>query len=143
MHHVAIMKPELRFLEKILSGQKVIESRWLSQRRAPWHKVQVGDTIFFKNSSQPVSVKALVKKVIYFEDLTPLRVREVLAEHSKSIGIEDRDSFYIQTRYKRYCVLIWLKHIEPISPFYIQKVGFGAMTAWLSVEDIAVLKRRH
>lgn len=71
MDHVAIMKPSWGLLPKILSGQKVIESRWYSTRHLPWGKINPGDTTYFKNSGGPVTIKARVDKVLSFENLTP------------------------------------------------------------------------
>ena len=46
MHHLAILDKKRKLLSKILSGEKNIESRWYTQKRAPWDKIKVGDTIF-------------------------------------------------------------------------------------------------
>lgn len=48
MHHVAIMRPSLQLLEKIVSKKKIIESRWYSKKTLPWNKIHVGDTVFLK-----------------------------------------------------------------------------------------------
>lgn len=143
MQHVAIMKPKLQFLEKIMTGQKTIESRWLRQRRTPWQQIYPGDTIFFKNSGQPISARATVNKVTYIESLTPSRIQKLLQAYGKAIGIEDIESFYNLNHDKRYCVLVWLEEVHAIRPFAINKQGFGAMSAWISVEDIAVLRIKH
>ncbi|HEX6461737.1 MAG TPA: hypothetical protein VFZ58_00495 [Candidatus Saccharimonadales bacterium] len=140
MHHVAIMKPKLHLLEKIVSGQKTIESRWLHQRRAPWHQVRVGDTIYFKNSGQPVSASASVSKVLYVADLTPNQVRQLVLTYGEAIGLENIEDFYMQHQHKRYAVFIWLDQVRQLSPFTITKQGFGAQSAWLTTPNIASLR---
>jgi len=43
-------------------GEKQIESRWYVNKINPWNKVKVGDTVYFKNSGDPVTAKVRVKK---------------------------------------------------------------------------------
>ena len=71
MEHVAIMKKSWGLIGKIISGEKKIESRWYKSRRSPWGKIKQGDEVYFKDSGEPVSIKAKVAKVISFADLTP------------------------------------------------------------------------
>jgi len=66
MDHIAIMKKSWGLLPKILSGEKTCESRWYKFKRDPWDKVKEGDTLWFKDSGEPVSVKARVRKVSQF-----------------------------------------------------------------------------
>ena len=62
MDHVAIMKKEWRLIPKILSGVKTVESRWYKNKVCPWNKVFAGDTLYFKNSGEKVSVRAHITK---------------------------------------------------------------------------------
>ncbi|MDO8559127.1 MAG: hypothetical protein Q7R84_02240 [bacterium] len=41
MEHLAIMKKSWGLTEKILSGQKKIESRWYLSKRSPWDTIEV------------------------------------------------------------------------------------------------------
>ena len=41
---------------------------------------------------------------------------------------------------KRYCILVFLKDVEKITPFEIDKTGYGNACAWISVEDIDTLR---
>jgi len=69
MHHLAIMKKSMKLLPKIISGEKTIESRWYTTRRAPWNRITANDTVYFKNTGEPVIVSARVAKVIFHENL--------------------------------------------------------------------------
>ncbi len=40
------------------------------------------------------------------------------------------------TRGKNYCVLMWLKNPKKVSPFRINKSGFGSAVAWLTVKSM-------
>lgn len=142
MDHVAIMKKSWGLLPRILSGEKKIESRWYKVKAAPWGKIGAGETIYFKNSGEPVTVKAKVDKVKVYADLTPGKVRQILKDYARDDGIEAEDIkvFYERFKSKKYCLLIFLKDPQKIKPFQINKKGFGAMAAWISVERVEKIK---
>ncbi|MFC1723116.1 hypothetical protein ACFL0V_03175 [Nanoarchaeota archaeon] len=141
MDHLAILKKSWRLGEKILSGEKTIESRWYKQRRAPWNKIKKGDTVYFKNSGEPVIIKASVSKVLQLE-LNPSRVKSTLNQHYKDLGISKQNipKFTDRFRDKKYCILIFLKNPKKIKPFNIDKKGYGMMAAWISLPDIKQIK---
>ena len=143
MDHIAIMKKSWGLIGKIISGEKKIESRWYKSKHSPWGKIEKGDTVYFKDSGEPVSIKAEVKKVISFSDLTPQKVSQILNKYGKDIGIEKSKilEFVELFKNKKYCLLIFLKNPQKIKPFEINKAGFGAMSAWLTTEDIAERKK--
>lgn len=142
MDHLAIMRKSWGLLPKILSGKKVIESRWYKNKYSPWDKINKGDVVYFKNSGEPVSVKAIVFDVLAFSDLTPKKVSEILNEYGQKDGIarSDIDKYYEMFRDKKYCLLIFLKQSEKITPFEINKHGYGAMAAWITVNNIADIR---
>src|SRR5574341_1254246 len=143
MYHVAIMKKEWKLTHKILSGEKKLESRWYKNKAAPWDKIKPGEAIFFKDSGEPVTIKAEVEKVLQFSELTPAAVREILGKYggAEGINVGDTDKFYELFKDKRYCMLIFLKNAQKIEPFEINKTGFGNMAAWLCVEDINSIRQ--
>lgn len=142
MDHVAIMKKEWGLTQKILSGQKKIESRWYKIRYSPWGKIKEGDAVYFKDSGEPVSIKAKVEKVISFSDLTPKKIKQILNEYGNNDGIEkDKiQTFFELFKNKKYCMLIFLKSPQKIKPFQISKKRFGAMASWIAIEDILKIK---
>ena len=142
MDHVAIMKKSWGLTQKILSGQKRIESRWYKSKCSPWGKIGKGDNVYFKDSGEPVSIKAEVEKVISFSDLTPKKVRQILNEFGNDDGIEKVKikEFFELFKNKNYCLLIFLKNPEKIKPFEINKAGFGMMSAWLTTGNIDRIK---
>ncbi|MCG2809526.1 MAG: hypothetical protein L6275_04285 [Candidatus Portnoybacteria bacterium] len=141
MEHLAIMKKSLGCLEKIISGEKVIETRWYNSRRSPWNKIKKGDFVYFQNSGSAVAVKSKVKKVIQYDDLNPNKIQGILSEFGKDIGIQDLKTFFKEIKSKRYCILIFLENIKEISPFFIDKTGFGLMSAWISIDSINQIRR--
>ncbi len=142
MDHVALMKKQWKFLEKIISGDKTVESRWYKNKSAPWNNIKAGDDVYFKNSGEAVSVKAEVKKVISISFLTPKKVTQILDAYGKNIGIEKKDmpKFLKIFEDKKYCILVFLKKPKKIRSFEINKAGFGNMAAWITVSTINKIK---
>lgn len=144
MDHVAIMKKSWGLLPKILSGKKIIESRWYKSKYLPWDRIKTQDTVYFKNSGEPVSAKAKVFKVLQFSNLTADRVRKILNEYGQKDGIEKKDiqKYFQMFKNKKYCLLVFVEDARNIKPFQIDKSGFGAMAAWITVENIRTITKR-
>lgn len=143
MDHVAIMKKSWGLLPKILSGEKMIESRWYMNKCSPWNQINPGEAIYFKDSGEPVTIRAEVKKVIQFPVLTKEKIKKILDKYGQQdgLGIEDLPRFFERFKNKRYCMLIYLKNPRKIEPFDIDKKGFGIMSAWLVIKDINMIKK--
>jgi len=141
--HVAIMRPCLGFLEKIVSGDKTIESRWYLQRTAPWDEITAGDAVYFKNAGQPVTLRAKVADVKQYDRLNPAKIRQLLDKYNSQLGLtkSESDSFFSEIKNKRFVILIFLTDIRKINPFDIDKSGFGTMSGWLVIDDIAKIKK--
>jgi hypothetical protein len=45
MDHVAILRKSSCLLEKILTGEKKIESRWYSAKFTPWDQIPMGGSV--------------------------------------------------------------------------------------------------
>lgn len=143
MEHVAIMRKSWGLTRKILTGQKKIESRWYKARCAPWNRIKPGEAVYFKDSGEPVTIKAEAGRIIQFSGLTPKKVKEILYKYGRADGIEaDRiGKFHEIFKDKKYCMLIFLRNPRRIEPFEIDKTGFGAMSAWLTVENINRIRK--
>ena len=142
MDHLAIMKKSFKLLDKIASGEKTIESRWYTSKRAPWDKIKPGEWVYFKNSGESVTIRAKAAEIMQFSDLTPDKVRELSERYLNAIGVENEylDVFVNYYVDKKYCILIFLESVEKIKPFEIDKTGYGAMAAWISLENINDIK---
>lgn len=133
------MKKSWGLTEKILTGEKNIESRWYKTRHVPWNRIEKGDTVYFKDSGEPVTLKVRVQRVLQFANLTPARVKELLQKYARADGIEQKDIpvFFARFKDKKYCILVFLEpHPERIRPLHVNKSGFGAMASWITVGDI-------
>ena len=131
--HLAILRKDWKLLDKILTGKKTIESRWYLTKRAPWNRLKEGETVYFKNSGEPVTTKAIIKKVMQFE-INPEKAKEILESYGKEIGLDNITESYKRNKDKKYCILIFLKDAQIVEPFKIDKTGYGLMSAWISTE---------
>ncbi len=142
MEHIAIMKKSWKLTPKILTGRKKIESRWYNSKYPPWDKIKSGDLVYFKDSGDPVTLKAEVDKVLQFSNLNENKVREILESYADGDGIEKNEipKFYELFKNKKNCVLVFLKNPQKIKPFQINKKGFGSMSSWICIDDVNKIK---
>lgn len=142
MDHLAIMKKSWRLLPKILSGEKTIESRWYKNKVSPWGKIKKGEIVYFKNSGELVTMTSEVSDILQFSDLTPVKVREILVKYGERSGVGEKiNEYYKMFKGKNYCLLIFLKNPKRITPFDVDKKGFGLMSAWIAIDDINQIKK--
>jgi len=143
MEHLAIMKKSWDLTNKIISGEKKIESRWYKNKYLPWNKIKEGEIVYFKDSGSPVSIKTEVEKVLQFSNLTPNKVKQILEDYGKDDGINQNkiEEFFQLFKDKKYCMLIFLKNPQKIEPFEITKKGFGMVSAWICVNNINILRK--
>lgn len=143
--HIAIMKKSWGLTEKILTGGKTLESRWYLSKRAPWGVIRAGEKVYFKDSGEPVSIRATVSRVEHYEHLTPKAAGLLLEKIRKDDGIPLSKLGKYRKLFgnKKYCVLVYL--VDPVRtrPFGINKKGFGAMSAWISVDSVDRIRRTY
>ncbi len=142
MDHVAIMKKSWGLIPKILNKTKVAESRWYKSRIAPWNRIKKGHNLYFKNSGESIAVRVKVTKVIQYEVPNNSRALKIMKKHAeKDLGfkkIPPEVLNYIQN--KNYAIFIYFDSVKEIKPFNIDKTGFGAMAAWVTVDNINKIK---
>ena len=110
MIHVAVLWPE--YLDAVLSGDKIIESRLTRTRRPPFGAVTRGDTVFFKERGGPIRAAAEVKRVESFESLTPTRVDALRRRFGGDIGAPRE--YWAEKRLARWGTLIWLADVRGV-----------------------------
>ena len=135
------MKKSWGLIPKILSGEKTIESRWYQTRRAPWDRVSVGDIIFFKNSGEAVTDRALVTEVLQFELQNKLDVVKIIKRYRKEICLVNSNPA-TWSKLLNYCILLRLQNPEILTrPFQINKRGFGTGAAWITIDNVNKIKK--
>ena len=138
--HVAIMKKSWDLLPKILSGEKSIESRWYVNRIAPWNQIDAGDMIYFKDSGEPITLRAFVSKVLQIQELNESKAKEILEKYGSDIGMKPSKENIAWCAKRNYCILVFLEDPQEVEPFKIDKTGYGNACAWLVTSDISKLK---
>ena len=141
MDHVAIMSKKLGLIDRILGGKKKIETRWYKNKVAPYNKIFKNDVIYFKDSGGQIRAKAEVLKVLQFENLDKNKIKEIINKYGDEIDIGNKNDISWAFG-KNFAILIWLKDVEKINPFEIDKTGFGTGCAWLIVENIDIIRKQ-
>lgn len=138
MDHCAILSKESKLLSKIISGEKTIESRWYKFKKTPYQNIAAGDSIYFKESGKPITVKAKVSNVLFFDHLNDHTITEILRQYCQQLGVSL--SYAEKIKGKKFCTLIFLNSTEEIEPFQIDKRSYGLMAAWITIKDITKIK---
>lgn len=99
--------------------------------------------VWFKDSAEPVTAVAEVEGVLFSADPSDDELRDLLRTYGGSPGVcfKHPEKMFDWCRERRFIILIFLKNPRAVDPFHIDKTGFGNACAWLTVEDIATLKR--
>lgn len=53
---------------------------------------------------------------------------------------ENTPHYYELFRDKRYCLLVFLENVREVGPFHVDKTGFGAMAAWITLPSVEHIK---
>jgi ASC-1-like (ASCH) protein len=126
--HIAIIRSQ--YVVHLRTGVKRIEARFSRTRRAPFGRVARGDRIVFKCSGRGVLGSARVRRVRYFERLTPRLIAAIRARYERQI-CGGRD-FWRVRRFARFGVLIWIGRLSRRRPTMQVPRQFG--TAWLTLD---------
>jgi hypothetical protein len=142
MDHAAFMKKSWGLVPKVVTGEKTCEGRWYKSRRAPWNKSKPGDTLYFKNGAEPISLKVTITKVFQYKVENNKQAMEIMKTHVRDdLGTNqipaDIKNYIVN---KNYSMFLYFNNVKKVKPFEIDKKGFGAMTAWISLPNIETIK---
>lgn len=137
MDHVAIL--DRKYLTKILSGDKTIESRWSIYEIAPYKQVSTNDKIYLKVSGGKVIAKAKAGKCLFFDNLDSKENLRLFKKYNNKIKADK--SYFNRIKNRKFCTLIFLKNVSEIPSFDINRNGFGSGAAWLPVKNINQFKK--
>lgn len=126
--HLAILTQP--YLDKIIVGQKTIESRFSKMRVPPFYKVQKGDILLLKEAAGPIAAIASVSNVRFYGPLKPHDVELVMAENSDGLALEE--SFTKAKQDSKYATLINIGEVLPVKPLTITK---SDRRAWVVLND--------
>ena len=126
-HHLAILYAT--FLEDITAGRKTVECRFGKIGYPPHGLTEPGDLIWLKETSGPVRAIATARSVRCFQHLTPRMIDLLRREWNPEIRAPE--AFWQSHRHATAATLIWLGHVCPLRPFWIEK---SDRRAWVLLE---------
>ena len=104
MKHLAIFKGD--GAEKILSGEKTIESRFSKAKLSPFGVISAGDLVYIKPSGKDIIGQFSVKKVIFYDGLEAEDLEEIKKTYNGPIG--QANDYWISKKTSRYGTLIFI-----------------------------------
>ncbi|MDP3973388.1 MAG: hypothetical protein Q8P92_01010 [Candidatus Daviesbacteria bacterium] len=87
MKHLAIFKGDGANL--ILSGKKIIESRFSKRKNVPFGVISKGDLVYMKKSGKDVIGQFRVQKVIFFDGLETKDMEDIKLQYGKEIAADE------------------------------------------------------
>ena len=104
VRHLAIFKGD--GAEKILSGEKTIESRFARRRIPPFGVISSGDLVYIKPSGKDIIGQFRVRKVVFYDgfDLSDLNDLEKRYGKELAVGAE----YWEKIKNSLYCTLIFI-----------------------------------
>lgn len=138
MEHLAIMKKG--YIEKILSGEKKIESRFSMNKISPFNNISADDKVYMQETGKKVTAMFEVEKVLFFDNLTEDKIENIRIKYGKDI-CADKD-FWELKYHSKYATLIYIKNARIISPFKINKNDRAAFKTVNNVKQDLVINKR-
>lgn len=107
--HLAIVdRPTAK---RLLSGQKVVETRFSRSRRAPFGRVRGGDILIFKVCGGKMLCTSAVRRVRHFDRLDSGRIEQIRRRYGRLICAPD--AYWRSRRDRCYGSLMWLGRPGP------------------------------
>lgn len=116
-HHLVVLKKQ--YVDRVLRGHKTMECRLSRNRRPPFGVVDVGDLLWLKQSSGPVTATATVGRVEYFHPLAEAKLANLRRRYGKSLQADA--AFFDSHQQARYATFIRLSRVRRIEPFRLKK----------------------
>ena len=116
--HLAIFKGQAGDL--ILTGKKKVESRFARVKNPPFGMIGSGDLVYIKPSGKDIIGQFRVKKVIFFDGLTPLDMARIRKEYGGDLAIDK--TYWTNRSNCKYGTLIFIGDCTrfvtaPVKPF--------------------------
>ncbi len=115
--HLAILTKS--YLDKIISRQKTIESRFSKVRIPPFQMIKNGDVLFLKETSGPILAVALVADVQFFGSMEPNDATLIMQQYSAGLALEE--PFKQAKQKSKYATLVHISEVLPVNPISVVK----------------------
>ncbi len=109
--HLMIVHP--KYASLIMTGQKLVEARLGVDRRAPYNRVNPGDIVYIKPTSQSVIGKAIVHRVDQYSGLTPEDIEHLHRIYNDRVLGDD--SFWASKQDATFATFITLSKVTMIA----------------------------
>lgn len=124
MEYLAILSNE-NYLEKILNGTKIIESRFSKNKILPYNQLKENDIVYLKvTGKKEIKARFKVEDIKYFEQLNPQKMLELEKMYGKEINASSE--YWQLKKHANYGTLIWVKEAQKIEPIIFQKKNRSA-----------------
>lgn len=97
--------------EKILTGQKTIESRFSIRKNPPFGVIQSGDLVYIKPSGKDPIGQFRVQKVFFFDGLSEGDLSDLKKRYEKEISAEE--IYWESKKNAKYGTLIFIGEVDP------------------------------
>lgn len=127
--HIAIFTPDLA--EKILSGEKTVDSRFSRSKIIPFGQVSSGDIVYIKPSGKEIIGQFIVRKVIFYDGLTKEDIMEIKKEYGQKISANE--TFWQEKLASKYATLIF---VEQANRFLTSPIKYPKkdLRGWLIID---------
>lgn len=92
--------------EKILTGQKTMESRFSKNKNAPFQQISTGDLVYIKPSGKDIIGQFRVNKVIFFDGLSEADFSQIKKDYGEALAVDE--SYWKAKINSRYGTLVWI-----------------------------------
>lgn len=131
---------EKGYIEKILSEEKRIESRFSKNRITPYQNILPGDMVYMQEVGKNVTATFKVKDVLFFECHSEADIDKIRAQYGKDICADD--DFWELKKNAKYATLIFVADPKTVEPFKVYKSDRSAFKTVNSVKEELVINRR-
>ena len=123
--HIAILSHK-SVLDKILSGEKTIESRFSRVKSVPFGQTAAGDIVYFKLSGGPVLGQARIGKVEEYDNLTPRQIEDLAKRYRQELALSE--DFLARKMESKFASLLFLEGVEASEPWTYKQ---GGRSGWI------------
>lgn len=102
--HLAIFKGEGG--ELILTGKKVVESRFSKRKSPPFGSISSGDLVYIKPSGKDMIGQFKVLKVIFYDNLDLSDLSNLKTKYGKDLAVDE--SYWTNKTNSKYGTLIFI-----------------------------------
>ena len=128
--HLAIFSSGIG--EKILSGEKQVESRFSKNKQPPFNEVSTGDIVYIKPTGKDIIGEFRVKKVIFIDGLDITELENIKKKYGKQLAVDE--SFWVGKEESKFVTLIFIGETQVMltSPITFKK---GLQRGWVVLDD--------